>query len=66
MCNISDESIAEQWTEILYHQYFFCGFQSFEEGAPFDASELVHFRNRIGEAGKELIFKESIQIFISL
>ena len=27
-----------------------------------EASELVHFRNRIDEAGIELIFKESIRI----
>lgn len=59
--NISDESIVEQWSENLYYQYF-CGFQSFQAGAPCNASELVHFRNRIGEAGIELIFKESIRI----
>lgn len=31
-------------------------------GVPCEASELVHFRNRIGEQGIELIFKESIRI----
>ncbi len=31
-------------------------------GEPCEASELVHFRNRIGQAGIELIFKESIRI----
>ena len=29
---------------------------------PCEASELVHFRNRIGEEGIELIFKESIRV----
>ena len=30
--------------------------------APCEASELVHFRRRIGESGIELILKESIRI----
>ena len=29
---------------------------------PCQASELVHFRNRIGDEGIELIFKESIRL----
>ncbi len=29
---------------------------------PCDASELVHFRNRIGEKGMELILAESIRV----
>ncbi len=59
--NISDESVVEQWSENLYYQYF-CGFQEFMACAPCEASELVHFRKRIGESGIELIFKESIRI----
>lgn len=59
--NISDESVVEQWTENLYYQYF-CGQQEFSSSAPCEASELVHFRKRIGESGIELIFKESIRI----
>lgn len=38
------------------------GESSYACGVPCEASELVHFRNRIGEAGIELIFKESIRI----
>lgn len=59
--NISDESIVEQWSENLYYQYF-CGLQQFIATVPCEASELVHFRKRIGEAGIELIFRESIRI----
>jgi len=59
--NISDESVVEQWSENNYYQYF-CGEQSFQCGAPCEASELVHFRHRIGEQGIELIFKESIKV----
>lgn len=59
--NLSDESVVEQWEENGYYQYF-CGETSFVRGTPCDASELVHFRNRIGKEGLELIFKESIRI----
>ena len=59
--NISDESVVEQWSENMYYQYF-CGMTEIVPGVPCEASELVHFRNRIGEAGIELIFKESIRI----
>lgn len=59
--NISDESVVEQWSENLYYQYF-CGMNEFVAVAPCEASELVHFRKRIGESGIELIFKESIRI----
>jgi len=59
--NISDESVVEQWSENCYYQYF-GGEKVFACGAPCEASELVHFRNRIGKDGIELIFKESIRI----
>lgn len=59
--NISDESVVEQWAENSYYQYF-CGEKYFVPGVPCEASELVHFRNRIGKDGMELIFKESIRI----
>jgi len=59
--NLSDESIVEQWAENAYYQYF-SGAEFFTPGAPCEASELVHFRNRIGAEGIELILKESIRI----
>jgi transposase, IS5 family len=59
--NLSDESVVEQWMENVYYQYF-SGETSYACGVPCEASELVHFRNRIGEAGIELIFKESIRV----
>ena len=59
--NISDESVVEQWSENCYYQYF-SGEKIFACGAPCEATELVHFRNRIGEEGVELILKESIRI----
>jgi IS5 family transposase len=59
--NISDESVVEQWSENVYYQYF-CGETEFVPVEPCEASELVHFRHRIGEVGIELILKESIRI----
>jgi IS5 family transposase len=59
--NLSDESVVEQWAENAYYQHF-SGAQTFTAKAPCEASELVHFRNRIGAEGVELILKESIRI----
>jgi IS5 family transposase len=59
--NISDESVVEQFQENAYYQYF-CGERFFSTKQPCDASELVHFRHMIGEAGMDLILKESIRV----
>jgi len=59
--DISDESVVAQWSENAYYQYF-CGMLEFTPKQPCDASELVHFRNRIGEGGMELILAESIRV----
>lgn len=59
--NLSDESVVEQWSENAYYQYF-CGMPGFTPSFPCNASELVHFRKRIGEKGIELIFSESIRV----
>ena len=44
-----------------YYQYF-CGFANYEACFPCDATELVHFRKRIGVAGFALIFKASVEL----
>ena len=59
--NVSDEMVVSQWSENAYYQYF-CGGLEFMPKQPYDASELVHFRNRIGEKGMELILAESIRV----
>lgn len=59
--NVSDEMVVSQWSENAYYQYF-CGGLEFMPKEPCDASELVHFRNRIGEEGMELILAESIRV----
>ena len=59
--NLSDESVVEQWAENAYYQYF-GGEDLFSVKPPCVPTELVEFRKRIGEAGVELILKESIRI----
>ena len=59
--NVSDESVVEQWSENAYYQYF-CGYSSFVANVPCNPTDLVYFRRRIGEAGIELILKESIRV----
>ena len=59
--NVSDEMVVYQWSENAYYQYF-CGQLEFTRKEPCDASELVHFRNRIGEKGMEIILAESIRV----
>lgn len=59
--NVSDETVVEQFTENAYYQYL-CGMDSFSIKAPCVPTEHVEFRRRIGEAGIELILKESIRI----
>lgn len=59
--NLSDENLVEQWSENSYYQYF-SGEQYFQTKPPCAATELVAFRQRIGEAGAELILAETIRI----
>ena len=62
MFNESDESVIERWVENPYRQYF-CGEVYFRHEPPFNRTELIKFRKRIGEAGAELLLKISISLF---
>lgn len=58
--NLSDEKLVEEhWEMNAYFQYF-GGKQHQQWGQPCAASDLVHFRQRIGEGGVEKILKHSI------
>src|SRR3954447_25212467 len=59
--NLSDENLVEHWSENLDFQYF-SGEQHFQPNIPCVPTELVAFRQRIGEEGVELILKESIRV----
>jgi IS5 family transposase len=62
MYDESDESVLERWVENPYWQYF-CGEVNFQHEPPFDRTELIKFRKRIGEEGAEEILKMSIHLF---
>lgn len=60
MYNLSDEKLVEEhWEMNVYFQYF-CGALVSQWGQPCAASDLVHFRHRIGEEGVEKILHHSI------
>jgi len=59
--NLSDEQVVVQTKRNPYYQAF-CGAQQFERALPCDATELVHFRKRIGAAGVKKIFQMSVRL----
>ena len=59
--NLGDETLAQAWKMNPYMQYF-CGMSHFEHKFPFDPSDFVHFRKRIGKEGVEKIFTYSVLI----
>jgi IS5 family transposase len=62
MYNLEDETFVDRWIENPYWQYF-CGETFFQYEKPFDPSEFVHFRRRIGEVGAQKILKLSINLW---
>jgi len=59
--NLGDETLPERWEQDNYFQYF-CGMTFFEHRFPFDPSDFVHFRKRIGESGIGKIFAYSVKL----
>jgi len=59
--NLSDESVVLQWKRNPYYQYF-CGMNDYQAAFPCDSTELVKFRNRIGQAGVDVIFSASVAL----
>jgi len=59
--NLGDETLSERWEQDNYFQYF-CGMTFFEHRFPFDPSDFVHFRKRIGESGIGKIFAYSVKL----
>jgi IS5 family transposase len=60
MENLGDETLVKKWIRDPYMQYF-CGMRCFEHRFPFDPSDFVHFRKRIGDKGFEKIFAYSVK-----
>jgi len=59
--NLSDERVVAQWRDNPYYQYF-TGEKVFQKGYPFDPSDFVHFRQRIGKEGAEKLLGLSIKL----
>jgi transposase, IS5 family len=57
--NESDESVCERWTQDVYFQ-FFCGEEYFQACMPCDPTNLVRFRQALGEAGVEELLATTI------
>jgi len=62
MYNLGDETVVQRYLENPYWQHF-CGEIYFQYRLPFDPSDFVHFRHRIGAEGIEKIFKQSIDLY---
>jgi IS5 family transposase len=60
MFNPGDETVVAAWVQNPYWQYF-CGMREFQWQPPCDPSDLVYFRQRIGEAGMQRILKVTVQ-----
>jgi len=60
--NLSDEAIVDRWIENPYWQYF-SGEKVFQTQKPFDPTDFIHFRNRIGKEGAEKLLKVSVLLF---
>ena len=60
--NLSDEAIVDRWMENPYWQYF-SGELVFQTTKPFDPTDFIHFRNRIGKEGAEKLLKVSVKLF---
>ncbi len=59
--NQGDETVVAAWVQNPYWQYF-CGMSDFQWQVPCDPSDLVYFRDRIGEAGMQRILQVSAQL----
>lgn len=59
--NQSDESVLERWVENPYWQYF-TGETYFQHQAPFDPTDFVYFRKRVGENGMEKVLGLTVKL----
>lgn len=57
--NESDDSVCQRWAESVYFQYF-CGEDYFQPRLPCDPTNLVRFRQALGEAGVEELLATTI------
>ncbi|THH34198.1 IS5 family transposase, partial [Neolewinella litorea] len=61
MYDQSDESVLARWVENPYWQYF-TGETYFQHRPPFDPTDFVYFRKRVGEDGMEKILSLTVRL----
>ncbi|HEX5398460.1 MAG TPA: IS5 family transposase [Verrucomicrobiae bacterium] len=61
MFNQGDETVVAAWVQNPYWQYF-CGMSEFQWQPPCDPSDLVYFRQRIGEGGVQRVLQVSARL----
>ena len=61
MFDESDESVVARWTENPYWQHF-TGEEYFQKRGPFDPSEFVHFRKRVGPEKMEALLSATVRL----
>lgn len=59
--NQSDESVLQRWIENPYWQ-FFTGETYFQHQPPFDPTDFVYFRKRVGEQGMEKVLSLTVKL----
>jgi len=60
--DLSDEALVEEHWEMNAYFQFFSGKTTQQWGQPCSASDLSHFRKRIGKQGAEKVFQHSIAL----
>lgn len=63
--NLSDEELAQRWSETVVWQYF-SGQEYYTPRLPCDATQIGRFRTAIGEAGVEELLKASIDAAVQM
>ena len=63
--NLSDERLAERWSDSVHWQYF-SGMEYYEPRFPCDATQIGRFRKAIGEAGVEKLLKATIDTAVRI
>jgi transposase, IS5 family len=61
MFNQGDQTVVAAWVQNPYWQYF-CGMSEFQWQVPCDPSDLVYFRQRIGEGGVQRLLQVSARL----
>ena len=59
--NQGDETVLQRWMENPYWQYF-TGESYFQHRPPFDPTDFVYFRRRVGEAGMEKVLSLTVKL----